>query len=438
MNLRLLYRLCVPLVGLLVIVPTSVVAQEALSFEKAVELALAQSSQMALSQADEARAYQTYLEAHDSYIPKISVGSDVGYAYGFPLSLEGSAPTLFNVAAQSSVWNPSLREFTKAARVEWSASKTQTRDQRSRVIADTALTYIDLNKWESRLPILRAELDVAQNMEYAVAERVKEGVDKGIERTKAELVEAQVQMHIAEAEGAVDILRTRLAQLTGLSKSNIRTVRDSIPVLKENNDQRDLVTRAVQSNPAVESAEQSAMAKQLRAKGEHRALYPSADFSTQYGVINTSLTNYEQFFVPHTFQTQNVTFGLVLRFPFFDRSQRARAGAADAEALRARKEVEQIKNKAALDAVQLQHNVDQLLAARHVADLRYKLAENELDAVHVRMEAQADTQRDLQNAAIDAAERTLERINADFELQRSEIELLRMRSELESWALANR
>jgi outer membrane protein TolC len=438
MNPRLLCRLCVFLVGLLVIVPTSVVAQEALSLDKAVQLALAQSSQMAISQADEARAYQTYLEAHDSYIPKIAVGSDVGYAYGFPLSLEGSAPTLFNVSAQSSVWNPSLREFTKAARVEWSASKTQTRDQRSRVIADTALTYIDLNRWESRLPILRDELDVAQNMEYAVAERVKEGVDKGIERTKAELVEAQVQVHLAEAVGAVDILRTRLAQLTGFTKSNIRTVRDSIPVLKENKDQSDLVTRAVQSNPAVESAEQSAMAKQLRAKGEHRALYPSADFSTQYGVINTSLTNYEQFFVPHTFQTQNVTFGLVLRFPFFDRSQRARAAAADAEALRAGKEAEQIKNKAALDAVQLQRNVDQLLAARHVADLRYKLAENELDAVHERIETQVGTQRDLQNAAIDAAERTLERINADFELQRAEIELLRMRSELESWALASR
>jgi len=437
MNITHLFRFFALFV-VLVIVSISALGQEALSFEKAVVLALAHSTQMAISQADEARAYQTYLEAHNSYVPKIAIGSDVGYAYGFPLSLEGSAPTLFNVAAQSSVWNSSLRQFTKAAKVEWSASKTQSRDQRSRVIADTALTYIDLNRWESRLPILRAELEVAQNMEYAVAERVKEGVDSGIERTKAELVEAQVQMHLAEAEGAVDILRTRLAQLTGLSKSNMRTVRDSIPVLKENKDQSDLITRAVQFNPAVESAEQSAMAKQLRAKGEHRALYPSADFSTQYGVINTSLTNYEQFFVPRTFQTQNVTFGLVLRFPFFDRSQRARAAAADAEALRARKEAEQIKNKAVLDAVQLQHNVDQLLAARHIADLQYKLAENQLDAVHERMEAQVGIQRDLQNAAIDASERTLERINSDFELQKSEVELLRMRSELEGWALSNR
>src|SRR5215475_12152396 len=164
MKRRLLYRFCIPVVCL-VAVSTGVLGQESFSFRNAVKLSLTQSSQISLSQADEARAYQTYLEAHASYLPKVSLGSDVGYAYGFPLSLEGSAPTIFNVAAQSSVWNPSLRAFTKAAEMEWSASKTQSRDQRSRVIADTALTYIDLNRWESRLPILRAELEVAQNME---------------------------------------------------------------------------------------------------------------------------------------------------------------------------------------------------------------------------------------------------------------------------------
>lgn len=434
---RVLYRFFVPLICLLAMA-TGVLAQETLPLQKAVELALTHSSEMAMSQADEVRAYQTYMEAHDAYIPKVSIGSDVGYAYGFPLSLEGSAPTLFNVATQSSVWNPSLRSFTKAAKMDWTTTKTQSRDQRSRVIAETALDYIDLNRWEARLPILQAQLEVAQNVEYAVAERVKEGVDKPVERTRAELVEAQVQMHLAEAQGAMDLLRTRLSQLTGLPAAQIKTARESVPVLKENKDQGDSVSRAVDSNPLVEAAQQSAASKELRAKGEHRALYPSADFSAQYGVISTSLTNYEQFFVPNSFQTQNVTFGLILRFPFFDRSQRARTAAADAEAARARKEAEQTKNKAASDALQLQHNVDQLLAARHIADLQYKLAQNELDAVHERIEAQTATQRELQNAAIDASDRTLERINADFEAQRAEIELLRMRGELEGWALGNK
>jgi outer membrane protein len=430
-------NLYIVLIGLLAIARVAV-GQQPLPFSRAVELAVAQSSQMALSHADEVRTYQTYLEARDSYIPKVAVGSDIGYAHGFPLSLEGSAPTLFNVTTQSSVWNPAQRDFIKAAKTDWSASKSQSSDQRAQVIRDTALTYIELHKWESRVPILRDEFNVAENIEYSVAERVKEGIDRGIERTKAELVEAQVRMHIAQAEGAVDILRTRLSQLTGLRADSIRTVRDSIPVLQEERPATDTVSQAVQSNPTVESAEQSALAKQQRARGEHRALYPSADFAAQYGLVNTSLTNFEQFFVPHSFQPNNVTFGLVLRFPFLDRSQRARAAAADAEALRARKEVEETKNKVVLDALKLQHNVAELLAARDVADLRYKLAENSLDAAHARMEAETATLRELQDAAIDASERTLERINTDFELQRAEIELLRSNGKLESWALSSR
>jgi len=430
------HHIYVALTGLLA--TTMAVGQESLPFRRAVELALAQSSQIALSHADEARAYQTYLEARDSYIPKVAVGSDIGYAHGFPLSLEGSAPTLFNVTTQSSVWNLAQRDFIKAAKTDWSASKSQSSDQRAQVIMDTALTYIELNRWESSVPILRAELDVAENVEYTVAERVKEGVDKAIERTRAELVDTQVRMHMTEAEGAVDILRTRLSQLTGLPANSIKTVRDSIPVLREDAAQNDVASRAVQSSPAVEAAEQSAVAKQLRAKGEHRALYPSVDFAAQYGLVNTSLTNFEQFFVPHSFQANNVTFGLILRFPFLDRSQRARASAADAETLRARKEIEQTKNKAALDALKLQHSLEQLLAARHIADLRYKLAENELDAVRVRMEAETATQREMQNAAIDTGERTLERIDADFQLQRTELELLRTRGELETWAFSSR
>lgn len=430
------YRICAVLTGLLA--TTTAVGQESLPFRRAVELALSQSSQIGLSHADEVRAYQTYLEARDSYIPKLAVGSDIGYAHGFPLSLEGSAPTLFNVTTQSSVWSPAQRDFIKAAKADWNASKSQGSDQRAQVIMDTALTYIELNRWESRVPILRAELDVAENVEYTVAERVKEGIDKAIERTEAELVQTQVSMHMTEAEGAVDILRTRLSQLTGLPASAIKTERDSIPVLKEDTHPNDVVSPQVQSSPVVAAAEQSAEAKQLRARAEHRALYPSADFAAQYGLVNTSLTNFEQFFVPHSFQPNNVTFGLVLRFPFLDRSQRARASAADAEALRARKEIEQTKNKAALDVLKLQHSVEQLLAARHIADLRYKLAENQLDAVRVRMEAETATQREMQNAAIDAGERTLERIDADFELQRAELELLRVKGEVENWALSSR
>jgi outer membrane protein TolC len=426
--------LCASFIGLFVLV-SGASAQEPLLFRRAVELALAHSNEMALSHVDETHAYQTYLEARDSYFPKVAVGSNAGYAYGFPLSLEGSAPTLFNVTTQMPILNFAQQKFIKAAKAEWGATKSQSSDQRAQVMMDTALVYIELNSWESKVSILQSELKVAQNIRNTVAARVKEGIDPGIEYTKAELVEAQVRMRTAEAEGAVDVLRTRLSPVTGLPANSIKTERETIPPLKEDTPLENSVADSVQASAAIESAGQSALAKELRAKGEHRALLPSADFAAQYGLINTSLTNFQKFFVPGSFQPQNVTFAVVLRFPFLDLSQRHRAAAADAEALRARKEVEQTKNKMALDAVKLQHSVEQLFAARDVADLRSKLAQNELDAAHARMETETATQRELQDAVINSAERTLDRITADFEVARAEVQLLRSNGKLESWLL---
>jgi outer membrane protein TolC len=415
---------------------TTATAQDALTFRRALELAVGHSSEMALSQADEMRAYQSYLEAHNAYIPQAMVGSDVGYAYGFPLSLEGSAPTVFNVSTQSSVLNFAQREFIKAAKAEWGVSKTQTRDQRAQVILDTALVYIELNRWEERLPILRSELKVATDVIGATDERIKAGVDSPLETTKAKLAEAQVRVHIAQAEGAVDILRTRLSQLTGLPLSAVVTSRESIPVMADARPEDNVANRAIETSAAVDMAQQTAVVRQLRAKGEHKLLwYPTVDFAAQYGVINTSLTDFEKFFRAGSFQPQNITFGLVLRLPFLNTAQRSHAAAADAEALRARKEAEQVKNKTTLDAIRTQHNVQALDAARDVAQLRSELAQSQLDAAHARMQAETATQRELQNAAIDAAERSLERINADFELQRAQLQLLRTTGELENWAM---
>jgi outer membrane protein TolC len=418
--------------------PTAV-AQEPLPFRRAIELAVSHSTEMALSGADEIRAYQTYLEARHSYIPQLSVGSNVGYAYGFPLSLEGSAPTLFNVNAQSLVFSAAQREFVRAAKNEWRASRAQTREQRAQVILDTALTYIELNRWEERMPILRSEMKVVKDIETAVEQRIQAGVDSPIEQTKAKLTEAQNRVHIAEAEGAIAILRTRLSQLTGLVANSITTMNDSIPTLAEPEPEDDAVGQAVKSSSGVEAAEESAAAKQIRARGEHKATwYPTADFAAQYGLINTSLTNFEKFFVPGSFQPHNATFGLVVRLPFLNMSQRAHAAAADAEALRARKEADQARNKTALDTLKLKHNVQALSAARDVAQLRAELAQSELQAAQTRMQAQTATQRELQNAAVDAAERTLGRINAEFEEQRAELELLRVTGELENWATSSK
>jgi outer membrane protein TolC len=362
------------------------------------------------------------------------VGSGLAYAYGFPLSLEGSAPTIFNVTSQSYVLNLAQHEFVRAAKAEWRATAAQNRDQRAQVMLDTALSYTELNKWERELQVLNDQSNVTHNIEFAVMERVKEGIDSPLDETKARLTSAQVRLRIAQAEGAADLLRTHLSQLTGVPATSITTIAGSIPAFPAADPPPAAAeAAAVQSSDAVAAAQQRARAQLLKAKGEHRALLPAIDFAAQYGLISTAFTNFEQFFRPNSFQNQNVTFGLVIRFPFLNASQRAAAQAADAEAIRARKDAQAAQDQVALETLRLQRAVEQAAAARDVAQLQQQLAQSGLNSAQARIQAATAPLSELQNAQLESDVRSADLMDSEFELQRAQLQLLRATGGLENW-----
>jgi len=56
-------------------------------------------------------------------------------------------------------------------------------------------------------------------------------------------------MRTAEAHGAIDVLRNRLSQLTGVAAEKIDTVSDSIPAFAEVRQEDDLASKANKSQP---------------------------------------------------------------------------------------------------------------------------------------------------------------------------------------------
>ena len=277
---------------------------EPLPLERAIRLALVHSTASAIANADVQRAFASYRELRNNYLPQIVAGSGLGWSYGYPLSIEGSAPALANAVAQSTVFNPAQRQFLHAAKMEWHASEFQDKDQRNAVIQDVALTYAELAKWEARLQRLQQDEAQTQQMEQAVAERLHEGVDSEVDLNKAKLTAARVRLHRAEARGNADVLRRHLSTLTGLPVSSIELAPESIPALPPVASEEDLSEKAIASSPAIKLAEQHSLAEAMRASGEHRALYPSIDFSAQYARFST-FNNYTKYFPPHTFQVDN-------------------------------------------------------------------------------------------------------------------------------------
>src|SRR5690349_3285612 len=142
--------------GFLAAVALAVLPAEAepLTLKRAVELALTHSPVVAQSLADEKKADASLRETRNQYIPQLMVGSGLGETWGYPLSLEGSAPSLFNFTSQSTVFNMSLRDYIHAARSELKASQFSSKDQHDQLVHDTVLTYIELTRWEQLLPQL--------------------------------------------------------------------------------------------------------------------------------------------------------------------------------------------------------------------------------------------------------------------------------------------
>ena len=422
-----------------VALPLTLIAQDTssgkdrpLAFRTAIELALKNSATTGLSQADLQRARSAVRQAHDVFLPQMVLGSGLGASYGFPLSLEGAAPSIFNVNFQGALFNLAQRNYVKAAKSDVAVTTAQNADRRNDVIMETALDYVQLDLLDSSLTIQREQQQAAQKFQDIVAQRIQAGLDNQVEGTRAKLAGARTRLDIAQTQAAADQLRMRLAQLTGLPVAAIRTSTETIPEMPPVAQDQDLPGEAVKNNPSVKVADAAAQAKEFRAQAERKQLYPAVDFEGQYAVL-ARFNNYDQFF--QKFQRHNVTAGVAIRFPFFNPVQRAAADAAKADAAKSRKEAQSVKEQVSTETLKLQRSVEQLTAAREVAQLEHELAQSDIEATHAKIESGAASLKDEENARVAEHERYTAYLNSSFELDRAQIQLMRQIGQLETWAL---
>jgi outer membrane protein TolC len=419
------------LLNLITIVFLPTAKAETLTLKRALELASTRSTNVGMAVADEVRAHSSYVEARSAYIPGAVIGSGLGKSIGFPLTLEGSAPSLFNINAQSTVWNMAQRSFVRAARDEWNATGHNTDDQRNQALLDAAVTYAQLDAAQAKAKILADENEQAQRAEYIERQRVDQGVDSKLDLTRASLNAARARMKLAETQGNVDIIKQHLAQLTGLPSSDIVIDGETVPRIPDLSQDEGVINRALANSSALKVAEERQKGREQQAKGEHNALYPTVDFAAQYARL-ARYNNYDQFF--KKFEPDNATIGVVMRLPFLNPQQRAKAQTAAADALRAKSETDAVRNQVSAQTLKVQRSLPQLAAARDVAKLEWELAQGDLDAVTAKLQTGTANLRDQENARIEVNDKYATYLDTTFEYDKARLQLMSMTGDLQGWA----
>src|SRR5664280_301713 len=114
--------------GTLVLLSVSLggsVSAQSVRFSQVIDDAMKHSGTMAIAAAEAAHARASLSQARDAYIPQAIVGSGLGASFGFPLTLEGSAPSIINFNTQSMVLNFPQRDYIRSAQMQWQAASTQ-------------------------------------------------------------------------------------------------------------------------------------------------------------------------------------------------------------------------------------------------------------------------------------------------------------------------
>ena len=120
-------------------------------FRNAIQLALQHSGVMGIAAINQWRAEQAYKEVRANYIPQLSIGSALGYSYGFPLTLEGSAPSARQFQRGTVVLQSGAEAVHEGGENRLESHSFDVRDKRDAVILDTALSYAQLAQLTAKI-----------------------------------------------------------------------------------------------------------------------------------------------------------------------------------------------------------------------------------------------------------------------------------------------
>jgi outer membrane protein TolC len=400
-----------------------------LSFYTAVDMALRNSTQVRVSAAEVQRAEAAVSESVDAYKPSISVGSSLGYSYGFPVG----QPSIYSVSAQSLAFSFSQPDYIRSSRKALLATQLQLKDTRQQVILDVALNYVELTTVTQQITALDEEMGFVHKLVDIETDRVGAGVDTKVALTQARLTGAQIALRRLHLVDQADLLRDRLAHLTGLKPGDIVPEPQTIPAAPEVSPDGTLET------DNIRSAYASAQSKLYTAFGDARQNNrPTLAFGIEYNRY-AKFNNYSEYYL--RFQHNNFNVGVQITLPLFEAAKSARAKGSSADAAVARAQADQARDQAEEQVLRLQKNIGELVAQEEVARLQNELSQNQLDVITTQLGSGSGGQgtplpKDEQTAHIDERNKFVDLLTTRYQLTQARLSLLRSVGRMEDWAKA--
>jgi len=424
-------------IGLALLTALAGHAAAQISMTSAVDLALRNDPRVKMAQADVAKAQGSLAETHDAYIPTIGITGGYGGSTGVPLSV----PVVFSIASQSLLFNFSQKDYVRAASEGLRSASLAFQEARDKVAEDVVITYLALDNAQQRQTAMLDESTAANRLVAIVQDRLDAGQDTKVDLLHARRTATQIHLQQLHLDDEIATLQDHLGHLIGLPGTTLVTVTNSIPAMPP-------PTPAAADNPGsygIQSAYANAQSKQETAFGLGRYRFrPQFSFGAEYSRISTSHTNYPLYypgFQGNDHLSDNaLSIGIQIQIPIYDRAHQDRARQAEADAGHSRFEAEDQRNQFLEGRFKLRHSLDELTARSELSEIDRDLADEQLKAVLIQLQADSGsssgaqlTPKDEQNARLQKSAKSVDLLQAQTDLQQAQVNLMRQTGTLDAW-----
>lgn len=395
-----------------------------LTLRQAVDLAAKQNPDVALARIDEEKARAGIRVARDPFLPHLSVGSGLAYSSGFPLSIEGSAPTVFQANARQYIFNRPQSFQVAQAREEARGAAYAVASKRDDVVYRTASLYLDAERSGRVGDVARKAIADQQQVLDSVQAQVQEGRALPLTEKQAELALArtrQLAENLSDDEASAE---TQLAIALGFPAED-----RVIPIAGERStpampaSEEDAIQSALRSNQELRQLESQVASKQLEIRGEKAQRLPRVDLVAQYGML-AKFNNYAEFF--QKFQRNNGQLGVSFQLPIFSPGVSAAAAQTQADLAHLKLELANARNRIAADLQQSYREQHKAATAADVARLDLDVARSQLDVDLALLQEGRITMRQVEDARLVESDKWIAFYDAQYAVEKARWNVLRL------------
>lgn len=401
-----------------------------LTLRQAEELALTQNPDLVLSRLDQQKAAAAIRIAKDPFSPKFYAGSGLAKVFGYPTSIEGSAPSIIQTRTDMALFNRAKTFELARVREVARGSAIDTESKSDQIAYQTATLFLDAQQLDRGKQSLQLELESLQRVSSATGVQVEEGRQLPIESKRVAVDLARANQRFTALNGDLDYSEASLAVVLGYpADDRVQPVDEERAAFEVPATEQAAAELALMNSKDIRKLESQLQAKGFEIKGDAAARLPVVDLVAQYALLAKS--NYENFFT--RFQRNNGEIGVSITIPLITGSAvKGLTAQAQTDVLELRTQLNQVRNRIQLDTQKTYQELQKASSAQEVARLDLDYTRDQVSVLLAQLGEGRATQQQVDNARLTEQEKWIVFYDAQHAVENARLDLLRQTGTLQA------